>query len=344
MSLWRDEKYLHLLSSQLSRFSTKGHHTFNFRCPICGDSETNKHKARGYCFAKGDVLIYKCHNCSVAIPFAALLRRVSRFMYDQYVMEAMQEQAQTSVTSEPVAQKAPEPAQPASETIPETPVGCHAISEGEPSIEPVRAFLRSRQVPVTADNRLFGTLTANRWLTLRVGEDKAGKVCDGQPYLVQPLRLPDGTWYGAQLRMIARKEYFTFRWSHDPLKVFGLEAWTPKKTTYITEGPIDSLFVPNAVSTCGSDLMSGFQLAIDQKLVPLTAPRVFIWDNEPRNKEITRHIRDAVRLHESVVIWPREYPKDINDMVQAGIDVNTVIQRRTFQGIRAELEFAAWSK
>jgi hypothetical protein len=343
MSLWRDEKYLHLLSSQLSRFSSKGHHTFNFRCPICGDSETNKHKARGYCFAKGDILIFKCHNCALAIPFAALLRRLDRFHYDEYVMEAMAEERQTS-SAAPSLQTAPVTAPAPAPARPETPDGVSPLSAPTLAIAPVVAFMRERKVPEAVFPRLFGTLSANRWLTLRVGEEKAAKVCDGQPYLVQPLRLPDGTWYGAQLRMIARKEYFTFRWSHDPLKVFGFEAWDPKKTVYITEGPIDSLFIPNAISTCGSDLLSGIQLAIDQGVMSLTAPRVYVWDNEPRNKEIVRHIRTAVQTHESVVIWPREYPKDINDMVRAGIDVNTVIKRRTFQGLRAELEFASWLK
>jgi hypothetical protein len=70
--------------------------------------------------------------------------------------------------------------------------------------------------------------------------------------------------------------------------------------------------------------------------------RVFVWDNEPRNKEVTRLMRQAISLREQIVIWPREYPKDINDMVLQGIDVNAAIQKHTYQGLRAELEYQRW--
>jgi hypothetical protein len=52
----------------------------------------------------------------------------------------------------------------------------------------------------------------------------------------------------------------------------------------------------------------------------------------------------ACKLNEHVVIWPKGYPKDINDMVTAGIDVVNVVKQRTFQGLMAELELEAWKK
>ncbi len=349
MSLWRDEKYLRLLGPTLDQFHDKGRHTFNFRCPLCGDSAKHKTKTRGYCFAKGDILMYKCHNCGVAIPFVAFLRSQNVDLYGQYMLEDVEEKRQKPAFPPASPKPTPQPTQTAPEapapSVPAAGMGLERLpASGQ--LQAVTDFARARKLPDPAIARLYGTVSAHTWLTALVGEEKAKKAIDGVPYLVQPLCLPDGTWYGAQLRTIETKEYYTFRWSNEPLKVFGLEAWTPTKTTYVTEGPIDALFVPNAISTCGSDLVSGIQILEDQGYIKHSARRVYVWDNEPRNKEITKHIRNAIKLRESVVIWPLgEREKDINDMVKAGkSDIAALLARRTFTGISAELEFAAWTK
>lgn len=347
MSLWLDDKYLKLLSPTLERFLAKGPHTYNFRCPLCGDSETHKNKARGYIFAKGDTLIYKCHNCSLAMPFAALLKRQNRRLYDEYRFEKYKDQAEQEKSTAPV--QPPAPKQP---VIRPRPVLAGSDASAFP-VYPLNSltaptstvidFAKARKLPDSSLGRLFGTQEARTWLTPLVGE-KAEKVTDGVDYLVQPLRLYDGSWYGAQLRGITKKEFTTFRWSHDPLKIFGLEAFDYNKLMLVVEGPIDSLFLPNCLSACGSDMLSAVQHLEEMGAIPDHIRRVYVWDNEPRNKEITRHIRNAIKMRETVVIWPRDYPKDINDMVKAGINVENVIARRMFTGLNAELEFAAWVK
>ncbi len=80
-------KYLNLLSVQLQKFKQKKPYLWNFRCPLCGDSQNNKNKARGFVFQlKGD-LIYKCHNCQVSLPFAKLLQDMNPSLYKEYRME-----------------------------------------------------------------------------------------------------------------------------------------------------------------------------------------------------------------------------------------------------------------
>ena len=61
--MYIEQKYLLLASSRLQQFKRKGDYLWNFRCPYCGDSQTNLTKARGYVFRKDSNLIYKCHNC-----------------------------------------------------------------------------------------------------------------------------------------------------------------------------------------------------------------------------------------------------------------------------------------
>jgi hypothetical protein len=54
-----------------------------------------------------------------------------------------------------------------------------------------------------------------------------------------------------------------------------------------------------------------------------------------------------VKLHEFVVIWPRSFPKDINDAVLKGLgsgSVTAVLAQSTVKGLQAELEFQVWQR
>ena len=72
---------------------------------------------------------------------------------------------------------------------------------------------------------------------------------------------------------------------------------------------------------------------------------VWVYDNEPRSKEITSRISDTIDRGESVVIWPSNvYEKDINDMVLAGHDVQSIVESNTCSGLEAKLKFTNWKK
>lgn len=343
MSLWLEEKYLRFVSPQLDHFVQKHPHLFNFRCPLCGDSEKFKSKARGYCFPKGQTLIYKCHNCGVALPFVALLRRLAPRLYDEYMLENLRESGQTyNAPAEP--SRLPQVQRTTAPSMLLRRLDKVSPHDAGTDATRVLDYVKGRLVPDAALSRLWATALCHSWLAPLVGEDKAAKVVDGEPYLVLPLTLPNGEWYGAQVRLLSRKEYITFRWSHEPLKVFGLESWNPDETTYIVEGPMDALFVPNAIAACGSDLQGIVTQLRDANFLPVQYDVVFVWDNEPRNKEVTKHMRHVIRLHERIVIWPPSWPKDINDMVQAGLDPAATMRSRTFKGLQAELEFQVWCK
>lgn len=335
MSIWNDEKYLRLLSSQLSRFSQKLPQHYNCRCPFCGDSAQNKLKARGYFFPSTNALLFKCHNCQLALPFAAFLQRMSRALYDDYVMEAFREQAPTP-TPAPIIP-------PPSHTLVVYDDMYQLSSASLPAeIRPVREYVRERGLPERrALPRLYGTMHARSFLLPLVGS-KSERVQDGIPYLVIPLRFANGEWYGAQFRSLTRKEYITFRWGHDSLRAFGLEALAPTNRVTIVEGPLDSLCLNNALAMCGSDLLGGLA-AVREYGIPLN-DYVLVWDNEPRNPAIVKSLTSAVKDGHPVVIWPAGLPKDINDMRVAGYDVYALIRAHTYQGLRAELELQAWRK
>ena len=104
----------------------------------------------------------------------------------------------------------------------------------------------------------------------------------------------------------------------------------------MVEGPFDSTFLNNSVALCGSDgdvrCLEGNDL-------------IFVYDNEPRNREIVRRIEGCIGRKEKVVIWPSNITeKDINDMVLAGHDVQTIVESNTYSGLEAKLKFNDWKK
>ena len=60
-----DAKYIGLVSSRLKKFKRVKENLFNFRCPICGDSQKHKNKARGYFYRVKNDMFFKCHNCGM---------------------------------------------------------------------------------------------------------------------------------------------------------------------------------------------------------------------------------------------------------------------------------------
>ena len=84
MSLWVDHKYMGLLSSHLQLFKRKTKDLYNFRCPVCGDSQKNKFKARGYLMAKQDKLVFYCHNCGASKSMYDFVRDIDPQLHKQY--------------------------------------------------------------------------------------------------------------------------------------------------------------------------------------------------------------------------------------------------------------------
>ena len=119
-------------------------------------------------------------------------------------------------------------------------------------------------------------------------------------------------------------------------KVYGLDSINRKFPVYVVEGPFDSNFVSNSVALCGSD---GDLECLE------TCDLIYVYDNEPRNKEIVSRIERCIRDDKRVVIWPNNIrEKDINDMVLAGHKVMDVLESNIYSGLKAQLQFNIWKR
>ena len=132
------------------------------------------------------------------------------------------------------------------------------------------------------------------------------------------------------------------RFQDDVPLIFNYNNVDKSKTIYVTEGPIDSLFLPNSIAVAGSDFKK-----IDDSI---KEKAILIYDNEPRNTEILKKIDEVIDLGWSVCLWSDRRVnglKDINDMIQSGLtalDITDIITSNTYNGLSAKLKFKEYKK
>jgi alkyl sulfatase BDS1-like metallo-beta-lactamase superfamily hydrolase len=72
---------------------------------------------------------------------------------------------------------------------------------------------------------------------------------------------------------------------------------------------------------------------------------IYVFDNEPRNREIVNRIEKTINRGDKVIIWPTSIEqKDINDMVLAGLNVMDVLKSSTYTDLEAKIKFNNWKK
>ena len=326
--MYTEIKYLNLLSPRLDRFKHKKDYLWNFRCPICGDSQRNKTKARGFVFRiKGD-LVYKCHNCQAAMPFPKLLEMMDIELYKEYRLEKFKEQnrftPRKSVVERVVSKK---PVFNVDIFTTLTPI------EKLNNSHPAREYLLNRRLPV---DQLYWTDKFQEW----VNSVKPGtfETTQDEGRIIIPFRDKEGQPFGFQGRSLEKTglRYITILVNEDAPKIFGLNTIHHDQPVYITEGPLDSLLLENAVAMAGADVDIGSFGWSDH---------IWVYDNEPRNRQITDRILKSIDSGDKVVIWPHTLKeKDINDMVLAGHQVNEIVKQNTFSGLTAKLKFNTWRK
>jgi len=127
-------------------------------------------------------------------------------------------------------------------------------------------------------------------------------------------------------------------------KLYGLDTVDFNKTTYVMEGPIDSMFIPNSIATAGGDLVS----ALSNVQQSCKSSLVIVYDNEPRSKDTIKKLDKAILNGYNVCIWPDNLDhKDINDMVLAGLSpefIKHIIDTNTYKDLAAKMALTQWSK
>jgi len=157
--------------------------------------------------------------------------------------------------------------------------------------------------------------------------------------IIIPFKDKQGNLFGFQGRSLAPKaklRYITIMLDEGQPKIFGQDRINEQESIYIVEGPFDSTFLENSVAMAGSDA--------DVRTFGWSN-YIWVFDNEPRNREIVARISKVIDRGDKVVIWPSKIKeKDINDMHLAGHDVQSLVESNVYQGLEATLKFNTWKK
>ena len=78
-----DTRFINLVSSRLQKFKKVKPDLYNFRCPVCGDSQKHKNKARGYLYAVKNNTNFKCHNCGASLSLNNFLKEMDVTLHKQ---------------------------------------------------------------------------------------------------------------------------------------------------------------------------------------------------------------------------------------------------------------------
>jgi len=203
---------------------------------------------------------------------------------------------------------------------------------------PAREYLERRQIPQEKLSSLYYTERFKTWINSKK-PNTFQSLQNDRPRIIIPLIDRDGKWFGVQGRSLLPKStmrYITILFDDDKQKVFGLNNVNESEPVYVVEGPFDSLFLDNSIAMAGSD--------IDCRTFGWS-DYIWVYDNEPRNRQIVERLTKSIDRGEKVVIWPQQVTeKDINDMILVGNDPQTIIKTNTYQGIQAKIKLTEWKR
>ena len=327
-----DVKYINLISSRLLKFKRVKPHLYNFRCPICGDSKKNKTKARGYLYQVKNNTNFKCHNCGVNISFNNFLKELDIPMHKEYIFEKFKEghTGKNFVTSTPE-----EVFNRFKDSKPKFKKKINIDLTSAFSVNTSMMYLHTRAIFEESGDFYYAQKFKEFVNTIKPGFFEDTRFDDSR--IIIPL-VKDDVLIGIQGRSLGPSsvKYITVMLDDDAPKLYGLDKIDETKPIFIVEGPFDSTFLENCVAMCGADIDVGSLGWSDY---------IWVFDNEPRNREITTRISKTIDRGDKIVIWPSNIrEKDINDMVLTGHHVKNIVESNIYSGLEAKLNFTTWKK
>jgi hypothetical protein len=200
-------------------------------------------------------------------------------------------------------------------------------------------FCLDRKIPREKFNRLY--FIDNVKKVVQLNESYKELIKTEEPRLVLPFFDDLGQLSGITCRALRGEalRYITVKVKEQTPLIFGVNEIDSSKPVHVVEGPIDSLFLDNAIAVASSALGKVKQLKTSD------VEYVMVFDNQPRNKELCAIMNKAISSDYKIVIWPQTIQeKDINDMVLANRNVSKIIKENTFQGLEAKMKFIGWKR
>ena len=335
-----DIQYAQHLAGRLDRYRIKNTNPYkiNFRCPLCGDSKKNRAKARGWLLEKDNKLFYFCHNCGASHAFPNFLKAIDPMAYNDYVAEKYIGKANNTPET-------------ATSTLEGTKFAQPKFDHGDPlkklkkisqlgHSHPVKKYIDIRQIPSKHHYRIYFAPKFKEWIN-GIVPNKFENVKFDEARIVIPFLDKDRKCFGVSARSMdpdAFLRYITIMFDEVP-KLYGLDKVNFNEKYYVVEGAIDSMFLSNAIAMNGADGNTSSLKRAENA--------VFVFDAEPRNREIHKRMEKIIDAGHSIIIWPQDIPgKDINEMVLSGkiSCVESLMRTVTYKVLDAKMKFQQWRR
>lgn len=335
---WLDAKYINLVSFRLRNFKRKGSSQWNFSCPLCGDSRTNKHKARGYVYASKGTLLFHCHNCSATHNIPNFIKIVDQNLFNEYIKEKLVNSEIKSESAEfAIKMKPPK-------FHSETPLSkLRKISQLKAD-HPAKMYVERRLIPTDLHYKLYYCSKFKTWVNSII-PDKFESVEKDEPRLIIPFIDENGKLFGFQgrsFRKDSQLRYITIMLEERP-KLFGLDTVKTDSDIYVVEGPLDSLFIANCIASAGGNIITDLPSVSEDK-----SKFIIVYDNEPRNEETIVKMEKAISAGYKICIWPENFKeKDINDAILSGLtpsQIKVMISDNSYYGLMASMKLITWKR
>lgn len=332
--LFLDRKYIQRLTGRLEQLARVHGDLFSCRCPICGDSKKSLHKKRFYFYVRKGSYKVRCHNCGYSESFYTFLEQYAGDLFQDYILDRYKHvplrHAPTAHLKDIVEKTSAEGFSYTSLT---------KFEDLSPK-HPARRYVEKRKIPLDLVHycSLFSNYVQE---TNNEHYIEAFENCK-EPRMIIPFYDRDGVSRVYQARSFDPKsnlKYITIKETEETPKIWGMNKITIHRPVRILEGPIDAMFVKNAIA------MSGITNALPSNV----KEAVYIYDNEPRNKDVVKAMLMRVKQGHAVMVWPMNIKrKDINDLIVKdkwnSVDIERMIEYNTFRGIESELIISKWRK
>lgn len=337
---WLETKYVNLLSSRLSNFKRKSNNLWNFRCPICGDSTTNKNMARGYIYSSKGDLRFHCHKCSASMKFPYFIKALDPSMYYEYIKETLVENGVVNETTIFEEKMKPPVFVKGSPLKKLKKISALAIDH------PAKLYVDKRLIPSELHYKLFYAPKFKEWVN-SILPNKFGDSVPEEPRLVLPFLDADENLIGFQGRSFSKRDdrfrYITIMLDETKPRLFGVDRVSDTGNVYVLEGPIDSLFIENGIASAGGDVDRELSLtSFDKERI------VILYDNEPRSSTMITKLEKAIRHGHRICLWPSYIEqKDVNDMVLNGYtpaQIKQIVDSNIYEGLEAKLALSLWKR
>lgn len=272
----------------------------NIRCNICGDSKSNSRKKRGYLVydKKRNLIYYKCFNegdCPCAGEGNAWsgkkwLKHTAPDIYRNFRSETIVSSKQSKVNLTEASKSGPKKEEKTEDLF-------LPISKCSPDyFSAVKEFCLRRMIP------------REYIRTFKVAE--TGKY---KGRLIIPFSDNHGnTYFQARTLFNQTPKYLNFVGNRDHA-IFGIANISKDSPVVVLEGPIDSMFIENAVATLGCSYTETVQNTLNQ------FDSYYLFDNDTAGYSAAKRMLEEGK---PVFLWKRflhdnrlkESVKDINDL------------------------------